>query len=104
MVWLPDRRRLSTFADHLWALLLIPNNRVSWSVNRVGGTVAFFVPTVAGTFSVPLLTPLYGARPRATPNHSTHSKTESPGQSGAQGTKGQTGLECKAPTRARARA
>jgi len=25
MVWLPDRRRLSTFADHLWALLLIPN-------------------------------------------------------------------------------
>ena len=25
--------------------------------------MAFFVPTVAGTFSVPLLTPLYGARP-----------------------------------------
>ena len=28
--------------------------------------MAFFVPTVAGTFSVPLLTPLYGARPRGT--------------------------------------
>jgi len=32
--------------------------------------VAFFVPTVAGTFSVPLLTPLYGARPWDFPDRS----------------------------------